>query len=76
MSVTSEKFDISPTGRHLRVQRSLRTPHGLIELDLKFEHSFPRDKLTVDAIHNAGLELAIRHLQSLLIPAADSPTGQ
>ncbi|MFG0787947.1 hypothetical protein [Delftia tsuruhatensis] len=76
MSVTSEKFDISPVGNHVRVQRSLRADQGRIELDLDFEHSFPRDKLTVDAIHNASLELAIQLLQSMLIPTKDSPTGQ
>lgn len=75
MSVTSEKFDISPVGNHVRVQRSLRTAHGRIELDLNFQHNIPKDRLTVDAIHNASLELAIQQLQSMLIPAKDSPTS-
>lgn len=75
MSVKSEKFDISPVGNRVRVQRSLQTPQGRIDLDLDFEHGIPKDKLTVDAIHNASLEVAIQHLQSMLIPTKDSPTS-
>jgi hypothetical protein len=71
MNVKSEKFDISPAGNRLRVQRSLQTPQGKIDLDLDFAHSIPKDKLTIDAIHNASLEVAIHHLQSMLIPAAE-----
>lgn len=76
MSDKAEKFEVAVIGKQIRVQRTLKTAYGWIDLDLRYEHSIPRDKLTLEEIHDSSLEIAIADLQSRRIQKPASPGNQ
>lgn len=76
MSDKAEKFEVAVIGKQIRVQRTLKTAYGWVDLDLTYEHSIPRDKLTLEDIHDSSLEIAIADLQSRRTQRQASPGSQ
>ncbi|MFG5778009.1 hypothetical protein ACFIQF_13120 [Comamonas sp. J-3] len=66
MEKKETQFDISVVGDKIRVRRTLVLPQGSIDLDLTYKHTTPREQLTLQQIHESSVDIAIRHLQSLL----------
>lgn len=73
MSEKTEKFEVAIIGDQIHVQRSLKTAYGWVDLDLTYQHSTPRDKLTLEEIHDSSLEIAIWDLQSRRKPKQQTP---